>query len=147
MAPYRLLPGLLLLTACFDKTPSSGECSGRWDGMPISALIDPDTSYFFRDDDILLDADGPFVMNYGTVFRVEGTFDDLPNGSYLGTYPTIDKRLSRWVILYRNFGITDVANLTLTTAMPSRVLGQFSLADTLTCTFDLRRAYERDTDD
>lgn len=146
MALSRLLPVVLLLAGCFDKTPSSGDCSGSWKGMPISASIVPESSYFFRDDDILLDDDGPFVMTYGTVVRAEGTFKDLPRGSYAGTYPTTDQRLSRWTLFVRESAVTDSAQLTLTTAMASRVIGQFELPG-LICTFDLRRAYERDTDD
>lgn len=146
MALSRLLPVVLLLAGCFDKTPSSGDCSGSWNGMPISEAIVPDSSYFFRDDDILFDDDGPFVMNYGTVLQVTGTFDDLPNASYVGSYPTTDQRLSRWTLLIRGLAVSQPAQLTLTTSMASRVIGQFELPG-LTCTFDLRRAYERDTDD
>lgn len=146
MALSRLLPAVLLLAGCFDKTPSSGDCTGSWNGKPISASIVPESSYFFRDDDILLDDDGPFVMNYGTELQVQGTFKDLPNGTYVGTYPTTDQRLSRWSLLIRGLGVTEPAQLTLTTSMASRVIGQFELPG-LVCTFDLRRAYERDTDD
>lgn len=123
-----------------------------FDAAPIDAEMVASASYFYRDDDILLDDDGPFVMQYGTTVSVAGTFDDLPSSRDVGTYPTSDPRI-------KTFGVTvggntaSSAQLTVTKAAPTRVVGEFLVGGgsgettNLLCTFDLRRAYEHDTDD
>lgn len=110
------------------------------------------SSYFYRDDDILLDDDGPFVMQYGTAVSVAGAFDDLPSSRDVGTYPTSDPRIKTFAVTVGS-NTASSAQLTVTKAAPSRVVGEFVVgggsgdATNLQCTFDLRRAYEHDTDD
>lgn len=122
-------------------------------GQATELALDPNESYFYRDDDILGDDDGPFRIRYGGgAFEVTGEFDDLPDSRYVGAHrvPTED-RISRWQMEARfnpnSFSDTVV---TLTAAGSSRVVGSFRTefsGGNAQCSFDLRRAYERDTDD
>ncbi len=148
---------LLLLFApsagCVDTSPSSGQCVGVFDGRTILFAMDPEPSAFHRDDDILGDEDGPFTLSYGGgVVRVEGVFDDLPSARDLGTYPVpSEPSVDAWNLTttLTASAIKD-STLTLTTASRERVAGSFTTvfaSGTITCTLDLRRAYERDTDD
>jgi hypothetical protein len=138
---------------CVDTSPSSGRCLGVLDGGAVNLAMDPEPSAFHRDDDILGDEDGPFTISYGGgAVRVEGVFDDLPSARDLGTYrvpsePSVDA----WSLTTTlAAGAVEESTLTLTTASRERVAGSFSTrfaGGQLTCTLDLRRAYERDTDD
>jgi len=138
---------------CVDTAPSSGRCLGLVDGRPVDLAMDPAPSGFYREDDILADEDGPFTLSYGGgALRVEGMFDDLPSARDIGTYrvpsePSVDAWNLTTTITP---GAVVESTLTLTAASRERVVGSFATTFTggsLTCTLDLRRAYERDTDD
>lgn len=144
---------LVLPTACVNTTPSSGRCTGTIDGRPVDLPMDAAASYFYRDDDILGDEDGPFVMAYGAgALTVSGQFDDLPSSRELGTRPVPqDDIVDRWEVRSTlSGGNAQGSTLTLTTSSRERVVGSFTTRfaeGSVTCTLDLRRAYERDTDD
>lgn len=139
--------------ACVDNTPSSGRCTGTVEGHTINLAMDPAASYFYRDDDHFGDEDGPFVMRYGDgVFTVDGQFDDMPSGRELGTRTVPQNDIVDTWNVHTTLGFGDAlgSTLTLTTSSRERVVGSFTTRfnqGSLTCTLDLRRAYEHDTDD
>ena len=155
----KILIGLMLLglstAGCIETAPSSGRCVGTIGTRAVDLAMDPGPSEFHRDDDILLDDDGPVRMSYGGgAFVIEGEFDDMPDSRVLGTYAVPDgQRVDVW-----NVRLADTtapaaleSTLTVTRAESDRVVGQFTTrfegGSSLRCTFDLRRAYELDTDD
>jgi len=150
---FLALVARMSLVGCVDTSPSTGRCTGTLDGRAIDLPIDPAPSGFYRDDDILGDEDGPFTISYGSgAIRVEGEFANLPSSRDLGTYrvPAPD-RVGVWALSTTlTNDVAGVTTLTLTTASRERVVGSFAAeiaGGTLMCTLNLRRAYERDTDD
>lgn len=155
MTRHSLLASLLAATlaACVDDRPSAGRCTGTLGARAIDLPMDAARSQFHRDDDVLGDDDGPFVLSYGAgALVVEGQFDDLPSGRELGTrmVPMKDVVDTWQVRTTLVAGDAQGSTLTLTQSSPTRVVGSTSIRfaeGTLTCTLDLRRAYELDTDD
>lgn len=138
---------------CVDTTPSSGRCTGSVGGRAVDLPMDPAGSYFYRDDDILADEDAPFLMSYGAgALTVRGQFDDMPSNRELGTraVPQVDV-VDTWELRTTlGFGDPQGSTLTLTTSTRERVTGSFTTRfaqGNVTCSLDLRRAYEHDTDD
>lgn len=150
--PLRLAPLLLLAIGCVDNRPSTGDCTGTINGLAISEKIVAAESSFWRDDDILGDEDGPLQMRYARI-AVDAQFDDMPSDRDKGTYLITDPRLDHWYTTVDG-DIALTATLTVTKAERQRLVGSFVFATppedapgSVTCTFDLRRAFEKDTDD
>ncbi len=145
----------MLAAGCIETAPSSGRCVGNIGTRAVDLAMDPGASEFHRDDDILLDDDGPVRMSYGGgAFVIEGEFDDLPDSRVLGTYAVPDgQRVSAWNVRLADTTAPTAqeSTLTVTRAASERVVGQFTTrfegGSSVRCTFDLRRAYELDTDD
>lgn len=153
LSRWVLLGALVGNLGCIDSRPSTGQCSVTVMGQVSTLTIDPGDSYFFRDDDILGDEDAPLRISYGGgAWRVSGELDDLPDSRYLGEHrPPTEDRLRLWSneSRFTTSSYNDTV-VTLTAAGRERVVGSFrtSFAEgSAQCTFDLRRAYEHDTDD
>lgn len=135
----------LLAVACVDNRPSTGRCTGTIASVAIDEPIVPAQSYFYRDDDILGDEDAPIAMAYGTRVIVDAELADMPDKTLIGTFPSTDAKFHRWAHT-EDGGSTSAESITFTTAHRERLVGQF-VSGAMTCTFDLRRAYEKDTHD
>ncbi len=143
----------LVAMGCIDSTPSSGQCTVTFNGQTSTWTIDPGESHFYREDDILGDEDAPVALRYGGgQVRVQGELDDMPTSSYVGTHrvPSED-RVRRWDIEHAPaMSSPTETSVTFTTASRDRLVGEFQsryTEGTMRCSFNLRRAWEHDTDD
>lgn len=142
-----------LLVGCVDTRASEGRCEGTIGGAAVSFAIDGDASEYHRDDDIFLDDDAPFVMSYGDGSVVlSGVLDDMPLDGDVGTHAA-DGELFHGVVVDVGGQSVPVeeASLTIEEVRLDRLLGALEVrlegGDELRCTYDLRRAFELDTDD
>ncbi len=138
-----------------DRTPSSGACVDQEHQLEAGA------SEFHRDD--LQDgAENAFInMAYaGQTVQVAAYLRGMPDQQHVGTHrlplpneTNVDSPMLRWE-LSPVAGITGAmrdGTIEFTRAENRRVEGSwtvnFDSGETLRCTFNLRRAYELDTDD
>lgn len=122
------------------------------DGEPVELAIDPASSEFHRDDDILLDEDAPFTLSYGGgALVVRGELADMPSERSLGAHDVADPFFHAFGVVAPETPVLDGGSMTLSTARADRMGGTLALGfadgSVLECSFDLRRAFELDTDD
>lgn len=123
--------------------------------------MDADSSEFHRDDQ-QDGAEGAFVnLSYGGgTLRVTGHFSDMPESGDVGSHP-LPAGGTNGTGLVDTWRVEEIRNamtpalvdgtLTLTASSRDRIVGswtaRFDDSTTRECSFNLRRAYELDTDD
>lgn len=140
------------VSGCPDTRDSAGRCLGTLAGRPADLAIDPVASEFHRDDDILLDDDAPFTMSYGSgALLVRGELADMPEDRSIGTHDVTAAFFHSFEVQNPEMPRFAGGSMTLTTARADRMGGvlnlEFEDGSALDCSFDLRRAFELDTDD
>lgn len=153
LAWVSVLSMIALATGCVDSRPSEGRCTGTLAGAPVDLAMDGAESEYHRDDDILLDDDGPFAMSYGgSAVVFSGELDDMPTSRDVGVHRS-DSELFHGVAatVDGNTAYVPESTLTIDDVRLDRMVGsldaRFEDGSQLHCTYDLRRAFELDTDD
>jgi hypothetical protein len=157
MRPVLLVSILFVVTlasGCMDNRPSEGRCTGTLRGEAVDLSMDAAASEYHRDDDLFLDDDAPFAMSYGDgELAILGELDDMPTSSDVGVHDTSGELFHFFdANVARGEGPTAVSStMTIESVRIDRMTGAvdatFDDGGALHCTFDLRRAFELDTDD
>jgi len=147
------------VAGCSDQRPSEGDCSGSVAGQSVAWVMDPDASHFYRDDLHFLQEEAFFDLSYadadGNGVAVAGKLADMPTHDDVGSYdPVTDPFFAYWWLTPTGMALPLAAfpqTLTLSVSGRDRLEGIWSfdgvVAGAVECSFDLRRAYELDTDD